>query len=144
VPEEYLNEIIDCARLAPSANNIQPWEFIVITDKEKLNFIAGLIDYGIFIKDAGAGIVVVSKKTKYYLEDCSAATQNILLAATDLGLGSCWIAGDKKAYAQNVLKYLCVPQDYVLVSIISIGYAAGQPKCPTKRTLKNVLHMEIF
>jgi nitroreductase len=106
VPKEIIEDIIDCARFAPTAINIQPWEFIVITDKNKREKIADITDYGKFIKDAPVCIGVFCKDTKYYLEDGSAATTYILLAAKAYGLGSCWIAGDKKNMQKKLEKYL--------------------------------------
>ena len=144
VPHNLIEELIDAARQAPTARNVQPWEFIVVTDPDKRKAIAEICDYGKFIKDAGACIVVVAKNTKYYLEDGSAATENILLAATELGLGSCWVAGDKKPYADKILKFLGVPEGYRLISSVSIGYPAGEPTTPAKRLLKEVIHWERF
>ncbi|MCM8810257.1 MAG: nitroreductase family protein, partial [Candidatus Omnitrophica bacterium] len=102
VPKDIIEEIINCARFAPTAINIQPWEFIVITDKKMKEKIADITDYGKFIKEASICVAVFCKDTKYYLEDGSAATTYILLAAKAFGLGSCWVAGDKKIYAEKV------------------------------------------
>ncbi len=143
VPKELLETMVDCGRLAATARNEQPWEFIVITDKTLKQKIAETTDHGKFIKDAGACIVVVCKDTKYYLEDGSAATQNILLAGRALGLGTCWVAGDKKAYCDAILKLLNVPSGYKLVSLIAVGYPASTPT-PIKRPLNDVLHWEKF
>ena len=87
---------------------------------------------------------MVAKNTKYYLEDGAAATENILLAATELGLGSCWVAGDKKSYADKVLSFLGVPGGYKLISLIAIGYPEGNLPNPAKRPLSEVLHWERF
>src|SRR3989338_5927636 len=106
VPKEIIEDIIDVARLAATANNIQPWEFIVVTDQGTRKKLAEIIDYGKFIEYAPVCVIVCCKDTKYYLEDGCAATENILLAAKAYGLGSCWVAGDKKDYANDVLKLL--------------------------------------
>ena len=143
VPENIIEGIIDCARFAPSAINIQPWEFIVITDGEMRKKIADITDYGKFIADAPLCIAVFCKDTKYYLEDGSAATTYILLAAKAYGLGSCWVAGDKKNYASDIRKLLGVPDGYKLVSLISIGYPAENPE-KEKRHLEDVLHRETW
>ena len=129
IPDEIIKDIIDCARLAPTANNKQPWLFVVIKDKKLKEKIAELTDYGKFIKQADCCIAVFCEDTKYYLEDGSAATENILLAAWHYGIGSCWIAGDKKSYAEEIRKILEIPQKYKLVSLISLGY-------PEKEELK--------
>ncbi|MCM8786361.1 MAG: nitroreductase family protein [Candidatus Omnitrophica bacterium] len=141
VPKNIIEDIIDCARFAPTAINIQPWEFIVITDKKMREKISEITDYGKFIKDAPVCVAVFCKDTKYYLEDGSSATTYILLAAKDYGLGSCWVAGDKKGYAEKIREILGVPIGYKLISLISIGYPDEEPK-PKKRELKEVLHWE--
>jgi len=144
VAKDLLEKIVDAGRLAATAINIQPWEFIVITEPERRKELAGITEHGKFIEDAGACIAVAVKDTKYYLEDGAAATENILLAATELGLGACWVAGDKKPYADKVLSLLGVPNGYKLVSLIAIGYPEGDLPNPAKRPLSEVLHWERF
>jgi nitroreductase len=144
VPKNLIEEIIDCARLAPTARNIQPWEFIAITKRETLENLGVLADTGRFIANSPCCIAVISKDTKYYLEDGSAATENILIAAADLGLGSCWVAGDKKPYCDKVKALLCIPEDFKLVSLIALGYSDEKPKILPKRPLKEVLRWENF
>ncbi|NOZ63487.1 MAG: nitroreductase family protein [Caldiserica bacterium] len=141
IPNEIIEDIIDCGRLAATAINIQPWEFIVVTQPETRRKIADITDHGKFIKDAPVCVVVFCKDTKYYLEDGSAATENILLAAKAHGLGSCWVAGDKKHYAEEIRKLLKVPAGYKLISLIAIGYPAESPQ-PAKRSLQEVMHWE--
>ena len=143
IEKELLTEIIDCGRFAPTARNEQPWEFIIVTDKEKLATIGEIAPNGSFIKDASACIVVICKDTKYYLEDGCAATQNILLAAHALGLGACWIAGDKKPYCEDIKKLFNIPKEYKVVSLISLGYPAEKPVAE-KRALEEITHWEIF
>lgn len=122
IPDEIIKQIIDCARLAPSANNLQPWLFVVVKNKSLKQQIAEITDYGKFIQDADCCIAVFCKNTKYYLEDGSAATENILLSAWYFGIGSCWVAGDKKPYAEKIRGILGLKEDYKLVSLISLGY----------------------
>lgn len=144
VPREIVEDIIDCARMAPTAMNMQPWEFIVVTDAEMRRRIADITDYGKFIAEAPVCIAVFCKDVKYYLEDGSAATENILIAARAHGLGSCWVAGDKKPYASDIAKMLNVPSNYKLISLIAIGYPVQEPKAISKRSLSEVLHWERF
>jgi len=141
VPKEILTDIIDCGRLAATARNLQPWEFIVVTEAETRKNIAQLTDYGKFIAQAPVCIAVFCQETKYYLEDGSAATENILIAAQACGLGSCWVAGDKKPYAEKIRCLLGVPENYRLVSLVALGYPAEKP-LPSKRPLEEVLHWE--
>lgn len=143
VPREIIEDIIDCGRLAPTARNEQPWEFVVVTDKAVRSRIAQAADYGRFIAEAPVCVAVLSRQTKYYLEDGSAATLNILLAAHAHGLGACWVAGDKKPYAAKVVRMVGAPEDYRLISLVSIGYSAEKPETG-KRALREMLHWERF
>jgi nitroreductase len=143
IPSQVLTDLVDCGRLAASAINIQPWEFVVVTSEQGRKAIANLTDHGRFIAGAAACIAVLSRETKYYLEDGSAATQNILLAAHAHGLGGCWIAGDKKPYADAVCRLLGAPEGLKLVSLIALGYPAETPS-KEKRPLKDVLHWETY
>lgn len=143
VPRELVEDLVDCGRLAATAINRQPWEFVAVTDPRTRRALAEITDHGSFIADVPVCLVVLCKDTKYYLEDGSAATQNILVAARAHGLGSCWVAGDKKSYAEKICEMLGTPPGYKLVSLIAIGYPAAKPEKP-KRSLADVLHWERF
>jgi nitroreductase len=143
VPKGTIEDIIDCGRLAATANNLQAWEFVVATAPEMLRRLAEMTDYGKFIAQAGACVVVLCKETKYYLEDGSAATENILLAARAHGLGSCWVAGDKKPYATEICRLVAAPPGYKLISLIPIGHPTESPQ-KAKRPLSDVLHWEKY
>lgn len=144
VPKEAVEKIVDCGRVAPTARKEEPWEFIVVTARGALAKMGQLADHGPFIKEAAYAIVVCCRDTKYYLEDGCAATENMLVAAASLGIGSCWVAGDKKPYAPAVLELLGVPADMKLVSIIALGYPVKAARPLQKRPLKDVLHWEHF
>lgn len=144
VEKEKLEKIVDAGRLAPTARGEQPWEFVVVTGREKLKELADITDHGKFMAGATAAIVIFCKDTKYYLEDGCAATENILLAATAQGIASCWIAGDKKEYGSKIAKALNVPQSFKLISILSLGYPKTNPDPHQKRPLKEVIHWEEF
>jgi nitroreductase len=146
VSRDVLERIIDAARFAPTARGVQPWEFVVITQSAMLKQIGETTDHGRFIAQSAACIAVFSQDTKYYLEDGSAATQNAMLAAAALGVGSCWVAGDKKPYAARINELLGVPPSYKLVSLIALGYplTAKSFRIVEKRPLANLLHWEKF
>ena len=144
VPKEMLEKLVDAGRRAPSARAVEPWEFVVVTERETLDQLAGFISTGVFLKEATACIIIFCQDVKYYLEDGSAATENVLVAATDLGLGTCWIAGDKKEYCDEVKTMFQVPSSYKLISLISVGWAAKSPRQHKKRKLEEVLHWEKF
>lgn len=146
IPNEVLEKIVDAGRFAPTARQEEPWEFIVITDSLTLKKIGEVTDHGKFISEAFACIAVFCKDTKYYLEDGCAATQNILLAATALGIGSCWVAGDKKLYCGKINDLLNVPASFKLVSLLALGYPKtdGAFRVAHKRNLNEVMHWEKF
>jgi nitroreductase len=144
IPRKHLEQIIDCARLAATARNVQPWEFVVVTDQGIRQQIAEIATTGKFIAQASACVIVFCQDTKYYLEDGCAATENILLAAASLGISSCWVAGDKKPYDEEIRSLLSVPQGYKLISFIALGYAGEEVERVPKRPLTEVLHWEKF
>ncbi|TAM37956.1 nitroreductase family protein [bacterium] len=146
IPNGDLEKIIDAARFSPTARNVQPWEFVLVIDKNKLTGLAKLAENGSFLAQAAACIAVFCADTKYYLEDGSAATCNILLAATALGIGSCWVAGDKKPYCPQVSSLLKAPLGMKLVSLIALGYPQDKNAFneSEKRKLKELIHWEGF
>ena len=143
VDRGVIEDIVDCGRLATTAINIQPWQFVAVTDRELLKQIASITDHGKFIADVSCCVAVFCEDTKYYLEDGSAATQNILLAAHAHALGSCWVAGDKKTYCADIRNLLKLPDNYKLISLVAIGYAESVPS-PAKKSLSEVLHWEQY
>ncbi|MDD5504070.1 MAG: nitroreductase family protein [Candidatus Omnitrophica bacterium] len=145
VPRGLLKKLVDAARFAPTARGVEPWDFVIIQQQKTLDEISRLAPNGAFIKNAAAAIVVFSQDTKYYIEDCSAASENILLMASDSGIGACWIAGDKKDYAAVIERLLNCPKGHKLVSIISLGIPSKkQAPGKKKRALDSVIHWETF
>lgn len=143
VPSDLVEQIVDTGRLAPTARNVQPCEFIAITDPARRSEIAEITDYGKFIDEAPVCIVVLSKPTKYYLEDGSAAVTNMLNAAHALGLGACWVAGDKKPYANHITKLCGASEEMRLIALVPVGYPDETPTVQ-KRDLSEVLHWESY
>lgn len=143
VPRTIIEDIVDCARLAPTAMNEQPWDFVVITDRNFLQQIPPMLGHAEFIANAAFAVLVLSRETMYAVEDCCAATENLLIAATAHGLGSCWIAGTKQAYAPVVARAFGAPEDCHLISIVSFGYPAEVPMVE-KRSLDEVIHWGKF
>ncbi len=140
IDRNIIEKLVDAGRRAPTARKVEPWEFVVIENKDVLARISEMAPNGSFIKDAVCCIAVFCQDTRYYLEDGVAATENILLAASDLGLGACWIAGDKKDYVRDVSDLLAVPEGIRLISLISLGYADTIPEQTRKRSLEEVIH----
>jgi nitroreductase len=144
VDENFIRDAIECAVHAPTAMNLQPWLIGVIRTKELLEKIADLTDHGKFIADAVVCFAVFGERNaKYYLEDCCAATENLILGLQANGVGSCWVAGDKKEYADAVRKLLNVPEKYTLVALVP----AGLPQdisLASKKDTKNVVFFDRF
>lgn len=131
VETEKLMTLVKAGMAAPTAVNRQPWSFIIVTNMTQVASISdkpGLM----MLKKAKAVILVLGKKDeKFWQQDCSAATENILLAAEALGLGAVWCAGypmtDRTESYKELFNY---SDDYEVLSLISIGYSTGedQPK----------------
>ncbi|MGD1004709.1 MAG: nitroreductase family protein [Methanoregulaceae archaeon] len=144
IDELIIKDAIECARHAPTAMNIQPWLFGVIKEKPLLQKIAQLTDHAKFIADAPLCFAVFGeKKATYYLEDCCAATENLIIALQAHGIGSCWVAGDKKAHAEPVRKLLNVPDTHTLVSLVPAGMPS-EVSIIEKKDLKYVVFEESF
>jgi nitroreductase len=145
ISKKILEEIIDCARMAPSACNFQPWEFLVVTKKELLWNLGNAASHGAFIKDAAACIIVCGDRNNHHLvEDGCAAVENILLAANSLGIGTCWVAGLKRTYNESVKELMGIPDKMEIVALIPLGYPLQETTSHNKRTLKEVTHWEKF
>lgn len=129
VETEKIDAILRAAMAAPSAANQQPWEFYVVKNKETLAALADCSPYGGCIKDAAVAIVPVYRKEMMMPDfadiDMAAATQNILLEVTELGLGAVWIGiAPLTDRMENVRKVLQVPDHLTPYAIIPIGYPA--------------------
>ena len=142
VPKEFIEKIVDCGRRAPSARNVQPAAFVAVTDRANLDYLAATCPNGKFFAEAPAAIITFCKDTKYYLEDGCAAVENMLLGAAALGLGTCWVAGDKKEYADEIARHFGLPAEYKLINLMAVGYAADAASQPPKRPLAQALHWE--
>lgn len=143
VQQKIIEEIVDCARLAPTAMNDQPWDFVVVTKRELLMQIPPMLGHAEFIADAAFAVLVLARESGYAVEDCCAATENLLIAGAAHGLGACWVAGTKQEYAPVVVKAFGAPADRQLVAIVSFGYPSEEPQVE-KRSLSEVLHWERF
>jgi nitroreductase len=128
VSEEDLQTILRAGSYAPSAHNLQPWRFIVVRNAEKLQAIADNHRYAKMLPGAGCCIVVggdktVQSKTGFLVEDCSAAIQNMLLAAHGLGLGTVWCGLYPVPKLTKVVKtILNLPPEIVPVGLFALGH----------------------
>jgi nitroreductase len=141
VREEDLETLLECARLAPSGHNRQPWEFFVTRNRDKLQRLSEVCTYGKFLNRAYCCVVVTGNPTTTdrIVEDCSAATENMLLAAHALGYGGCWIAGWNTSYEKDVLDIMGIEHPLRLVSLAGLG-VPEQQKHGTKRVRDDCVH----
>ena len=141
IPRADLETIVDAGRLAATGSNRQPWDFVVVTDRA---MIAEFNIAGAWIASAGAVIgVVMDPRSRWWIEDGAAAIENMLLASTALGYGSCWVEGDALLREEQLKNLLGVPAEKRLMALIPIGVAAETP-APDKRPLEQVLHWETY
>ena len=134
VVREDLIKILRAGMSAPSAVNVQPWAFIVVTDRKTLDELCDRLPYAKMLDKAGAAIVVCGVPDKdavysgkYWVMDCSAATENVLLAAHALGLGAVWTAvHPDEEKVRNVRKILAVPKTIIPLNVIPIGVPEGK------------------
>jgi nitroreductase len=133
VEGEKVRLLLECACAAPSAANVRPWHFLVVDDRAKLDALADAHPYGKMLFHAPLALVVCGEPDKheiarmYWEEDCSAAMENILLAARALGLGSVWLgvrhAPDREAGVRSVLR---IPDSVAVLGIAVLGYGAEE------------------
>lgn len=145
VTREQIEEIVDCGRLAASARNRQPWEFVVVTDKAVLEkMAAAAAGHAAFVATSAATVVVLGVAAdELYVSGCSNAAHCMLLAAHAMGLGACWAQLDGRAFAEPVRQLVGAPETHKPLCMIGIGHPMGLPEKP-KRTLAEVLHWEKF
>ena len=135
IPQEVLNDILEAGRMAPSAQNRQPWRYIVFLGTDKVHELAqktGLIGLSnFFIKDAPCVIIACAdtkknlrvNKQDYYLVDTAISFQQMILCAHHHGLGSCWLA----AFSEKTLaRYLNIPKHWRIVAMSPFGYEGEQ------------------
>jgi nitroreductase len=128
--------MLEAAMAAPSASNRKPWHFIVVTDRQILDNLARAHPYGKMLLGAPLCIAVCGDKTissRYWVQDCSAATENLLLAATALGLGAVWLGvHPREERVDPIRKVLNIPENIVPLNLISIGHRAEEKEPRTQ------------
>lgn len=146
IPDEVVKQLLEAAMAAPSAGNEQPWQFVVITEREILDKIPSIHPYSQMIKEAPLAILVCADKSlnkydvDYWVQDCSAASQNILLAATANGLGTVWLGVyPRKERVEGLKDLFSLPEDIIPFALIPVGYPA-EVKSPINRYKEDRVH----
>jgi len=149
LPADHLNEILEAGRRAPSSQNWQPWDFVVVTERERLVRLAQTWQGAGHVAQSAATIALVvsppeqerRRSTLYY--DLGQATMSIMIAAVGLAIGSCHSAVGDQELAREVLGF---PSDKFCAYLISLGYPADRPlsliRRPARRPLDEIVHRE--
>jgi nitroreductase len=145
VTDEQVKTLLEAAMAAPSAHNKQPWHFIIVKDRETLLEIPKFHPYSKMLEQASLAIVVcgdldLEEGTGFWVQDCSAATENILVAAKAIGLGAVWLGVYPfEPLVKNVKTLLKVPENVTPLCIISVGYPIEE-KPPANRYNPERIH----
>ena len=139
VEKEKLVLLLKAAMAAPTASNNQPWEFVVVDEEEIMQQFRSRMKYGPY--NAPAAIVVCHnpqigrspRSNRFYQQDCSAAIQNMLVAAVDLGLGTVWLGVYPGEETEQTVKEIAgLPEDIIPVAVIYVGYPAEEKEARTQ------------
>lgn len=141
IPREDLETIVDAGRLAATGSNRQPWDFIVVTEREMIEKLKVASKW---MEKAGAIIaVVLDPSSRWWIEDGAAAIENMLIASTALGYGSCWLEGYTLPREEEFKQLLKVPAEKRLLTLVPIGIPTEWPTIE-KKSLEEVLHWEAY
>ena len=142
VSKEDIETLLEAAMAAPSASNRKPWQFVVVTERQTLDALAEVHPHGKMLFEATLCISVCGDLTtfeRFWVQDCSAATENLLLAATALGLGAVWLGvyprEDRIAAIRQVLG---LPETITPLNLVSIGHPAEEKEPRTQYDEKRV------
>jgi len=142
IEQNKLDEILEAARLAPSAKNLQDWRFVIVTDKGKKRQLAEAANNQKFFENAGAIIVACSVSSDIMRcgqpigpIDIAIALEHIALQASSLGLATCWIGS---FYPEKVRPILGIPDDVTVMELMALGYPADKPPVPNRQPLNKI------
>lgn len=142
IPDENLKIILEAGRLAPSASNRQPWFFVVVKDPERKRTLAKAAAYQMFIADAGVIIVALGDhetSPKWFRQDPMIAIEHMVLAATDLGYGTCWIGAFDEEEVKRVLR---VPNKLKVIALLPIGFPDESPAPRERKKLREIVFLD--
>jgi nitroreductase len=149
IPAAMLNDLFEAAMAAPSAVAKDPWHFLLIRKRETLDKIVKILPNGQMLRQAPAAVIVCGDINKthaneisYMLQDLSAAVENLLLAASALGLGACWLGMHPRPdRIDNIRRLFSLPENIIPMCGISLGWPAEHPG-PRTRFNPERIHVE--
>jgi nitroreductase len=142
IPDEELTSILETARLAPSAGNRQPWRFVVVQNKDRKKALAEAANNQTFLYDASAIIVAIGDpevSARWYEKDPMIALEHIVLAATAMGYGTCWIG----AFDEDAVKHLLkIPENVKIIALLPIGVPDETPAPRPRKEFSEIFFKE--
>ncbi|RLG85405.1 MAG: nitroreductase [Thermoprotei archaeon] len=144
ISDEDLKKILEAARWAPSARNLQPWHFVVVKDPTLKEKLVPACRGQSFVRDAACVIVGLADtelSPKWAVVDTTIALEHIVLVATELGYGTCWIGAFDEA---EVKKLLNIPDKYKVVALITVGRPAESPGPKPRKQLSEMVSVDTF
>lgn len=152
IPEGLIRELIDAATCAPSSGNIQDWEFIVVRNSTAKTRLREACGGQRIVEEAPALVVICSDRNRigqygsrgeelYSIQNTAAAAENLMLAAWDRGIGSCWVGAFDETEVSNIL---VLPSHVKPLLILALGYPAEKPERPKRWGLDEVLRWERY
>ena len=146
VSENDVKDLLRAAMSAPSAGNEQPWEFIVVKDRQLLNEVMQVHPYAAMLEEAPLAIMVCGDLTRekykgYWVQDCSAAAENILIAAQEKGLGAVWLGVyPVEDRVESIRRVFGIPGHVTPMSLIAVGHP-GETKAAADRYDEGRIHL---
>lgn len=149
IPEEKLQKVLESARLAPSANNRQPWKFVVVKEDKRRQEVAQAANYQTFVGEAPVVIAAVATNTEHvmscgvpsHLVDLAIAVDHMTLAAVNEGLGTCWIGAFSQEKVKKILK---IPERCRVVALLPLGYPKEKKGAKIRKSLQEIVCYETF
>ena len=146
IEKDKLDKVMEAARLAPSAKNLQDWRFVVVTDQQTRKKIAAAANNQTFLEEAGA-IIIACTVSDHVMRcgqavgpiDIAIALEHIALQATELGLATCWIGS---FYADKVKSVVGIPDGVTIIELMALGYPADAPKEHRREALDRIISFE--
>jgi nitroreductase len=147
VPDALLTDLLRAAMAAPSAGNQQPWQFVVVRDRAVLEAVAGANPYGEMARHAPLAVIVCADLKRenvpgFWVQDCAAATENLLLAAHASGLGAVWCGTyPLEERMQRIRAAVGLPEDVIPFAVVPVGYPVERP-APADRYDADRVHLD--
>ncbi|MFW9962370.1 MAG: nitroreductase family protein [Candidatus Sifarchaeia archaeon] len=156
IPDEHITQMLEAARLAPSTNNTQSWRYIVVKDPKTIALLSLVAGRQKFIEHSKAVIMAIANRASsccpgnpsmWHVQDTMIATEHIVLAATALGYGSCWVAMLDSRNSQNIAavkQALRIPETADIVALITLGVPDEIPSPRSTRELTEIAFSEAY